>query len=161
VGLAAWVQRCDFGYRKIDFFFQGRSLMQRLSDSKEPDPEIDVFDLQPGETPEAGLRRIFDARTDAAVARRCVLKPYRIQGSKTPAGVRRFAFEANAALQKEVDAKTQPGDMPEPACGDWGDMPDGIQYFEVHPASHVRRVLFVRYGQDEPLFDEKTLKLIE
>ncbi|MEP6769644.1 MAG: hypothetical protein ABJC61_13305 [Acidobacteriota bacterium] len=24
VGLAAWVQRCDLGFRKIDFLFQGR-----------------------------------------------------------------------------------------------------------------------------------------
>ena len=48
-----------------------------------------------------------------------------------------------------------PGDPP---CGDWGDAPDGIQYFEVHPGA--RSVLFVRVGQDEPLFDEKTLRLI-
>jgi hypothetical protein len=38
-------------------------------------------------------------------------------------------------------------------------MPDGIQYFEV-PAGEGRRVLFVRVGQDEPLFDEQTLRVL-
>jgi hypothetical protein len=40
-------------------------------------------------------------------------------------------------------------------------MSDGIQYYEVHPASKARKILFVRIGQDEPLFDEKTLRLID
>jgi hypothetical protein len=38
-------------------------------------------------------------------------------------------------------------------------MPDGIQYFEV-PVGEGRKVLFVRIGQDEPLFDEQTLRVL-
>lgn len=38
-------------------------------------------------------------------------------------------------------------------------MPEGIQYFEV-PAGEGRRVLFVRVGQDEPLFDEQTMRVL-
>jgi hypothetical protein len=38
-------------------------------------------------------------------------------------------------------------------------MPDGIQYFEV-PAGEGRKVLFVRAGQDGPLFDEQTLRVL-
>jgi len=45
-------------------------------------------------------------------------------------------------------------------AGGRGLAPDGIQYFEVWPASRARKVLFVRVGQDEPLFDEKNLRLI-
>ncbi len=51
--------------------------------------------------------------------------------------------------------------MPEPPCGEWGDQPDGVQYFEVSTKSSARKILFVRIGQDEPLFDEKSLQLIE
>ena len=38
--------------------------------------------------------------------------------------------------------------------------PDGIRYFQVWPSSKVRKVLFVRVGQEAPLFDERTLQLI-
>src|SRR5258706_477733 len=77
LGLEASVQRCDFGFRKIDFFIKGNSLFIRYSDGGEPDPLIDVFDLQPGETAEAGVKRIFEERTDKALAKRCKLVPYR------------------------------------------------------------------------------------
>ncbi|HYL05698.1 MAG TPA: hypothetical protein VE075_06640, partial [Thermoanaerobaculia bacterium] len=65
----------------------------------------------------------------------------------------------DAAYAKELAAKHEDG-VPDPACGDWGDSPDGIQYFEAQPASGARKVLFVRLGQDEPLFDEATLRLL-
>src|SRR5262245_58113398 len=39
VGLEAWVERCDYGYRKIDFLFTQRSLAMRFSDGGgQPDP---------------------------------------------------------------------------------------------------------------------------
>jgi hypothetical protein len=38
-------------------------------------------------------------------------------------------------------------------------MPDGIQYFEV-PAGGARKLLFIPIGQDEPLFDEQTLRVL-
>jgi hypothetical protein len=154
LGLDAWVQRCDFGFRKIDLFTRGSSLYIHYSDGGAPDPLIDVLPLQPGETPEAGIKRIFSSRTPAKLAKRCVLTPY---AGDTRAGATRFTFVPNAAYKKEFDAKADPNEVGDPPCGDWGDAPDGIQYFEVH--SGARRVLFVRVGQDEPLFDEKTLRL--
>jgi len=158
LGLEAWVQRCDFGFRKIDLFAAKGSLAIQYSDGGGPEPLVDVLDLLPGENPEAGIRRLFSARTAKELAGRCVLAPYR--GAKSRAGVRRFTFVPDAAYQKELDAKADPNEVPEPPCGDWGDAPDGIQYFEAQPASGARRVLFVRVGQDEPLFDEKTLRLL-
>ena len=38
--------------------------------------------------------------------------------------------------------------------------PDGIRYFETHPQSAARKFLFVRVGQDTPLFDEQSLELV-
>ena len=158
LGLEAWVQRCDFGFRKIDLLVAKGSLAVRYSDGGGPDPVVDVLDLQPGEAPEAGIRRIFAARTPKEVSARCVLAPYR--GDPPPAGVRRFTFLPDAAYRRELDAKADPNEVPEPPCGEWGDAPDGIQYFEAQPAKDIRKVLFVRVGQDEPLFDEKTLKIL-
>ena len=158
--LDAWVQRCDFGNRKIDFVAQGSSLAQRYSDGGgKPEPVVDSLDLKPGETPEQGIRRLFDERTDRKTAAQCVLAPWKDPSKKkAPAGVKRYSFEANAKLARAIKARTQPGDMPDSACGDWGEDTDGIQYWEAQPASGVPKVLFVRVGQDTPLFDEDGLK---
>ena len=157
LGLEAWVQRCDFGSRKIDFLVKGSSVDQRWSDGGAPEPVIDVIDLQQGETVEAGLRRIFDARTDKKIAKRCVLVPYK-EDTKPPTGVKRFTFVPDAAYAKELKKKQTPDDVPDLSCGDFGDSADGIQYFETQ--SGARRVLFVRVGQDVPLFDEQSLRLL-
>jgi hypothetical protein len=158
LGLEAWVQRCDYGFRKIDFLVKGTSLAMRFSDGRTPEAVVDVLDLRPGETVDAGLKRIFAARTETSVARRCVLAP--VRGSNARLGVKRFTFVPNAAYQKELDAKRDPNEVGDPPCGEWGDAPDGIQYFEAQPASGARKVLFVRVGQDQPLFDEETLRLL-
>ena len=163
LGLDAWVQRCDFGKRKIDFLAVGNSLAQRYSDSSgAPELVVAVLDLLPAETPEHGIQRLFAARTDRKLVAKCMLVPFHDAGGlvdKTPAGVKRYTFVPNPALMKALKAKADRNDVPEPACGAWGDDPDGIQYFEAQPASGVQKVLFVRVGQDTPLFDEATLKL--
>lgn len=158
VGLEAWIEPCDFGFRRIKLFFLKNSLAVQFSDGGGPDPLVDVLDLLAGETPEAGVKRLFAERTEKSLAARCVLSPYR--GDKPPPGVKRYTFVPNSAFQKELDAKADPDEVGDPPCGDWGDAPDGIQYFETQPKRGVGKVLFVRVGQDEPLFDEKTLKLV-
>lgn len=163
LGLDAWVQRCEFGKRKIDFVAVGRSVAQRYSDSSgAPELVIAVLDLLPLETPEHGIQRLFAARTDKKLVAQCVLTPFPDAAGlvgRAPAGVKRYTFVPNAALKKALNAKADPNDIPEPACGAWGNDPDGIQYFEAQPASGVQKVLFVRVGQDTPLFDETTLRL--
>lgn len=159
IGLEAWVQRCDFGFRKIDFVLAGHTLGQRW-DGDKTDPLVEVLELDPGESEQSGLKRLFAERTDKALAAKCVLKPYKYY-KKDPAGVHRYTFVPDATYQKQVDAAANPDEVGDPACGDWGDAPDGIQYFEVQQASKAaRRVLFVRVGQDEPLFDEQTLQIL-
>src|SRR5664280_486171 len=119
VGLEAWVQRCDFGFRKIVFLAVGRSLAIRYSDgSGAPDPLVDVFDLLPDETPDDGVKRVFRARTKKAFAGRCVMQASR--DTKPPSGVKRLTFVPDPAYQKELDAKADPNEVGDPPCGDWG-----------------------------------------
>lgn len=160
LGLASWVQRCDFGHRTIDFLVVGSSLALRYSDGGAAEPVIDVFDLEADESLEAGLRRIFDAHTPKPVAARCVLEPYQSAGSKVPSGVKRYAFVADAAYRRELAKTEDPNEVGDPACGDFGAVSDSVQYFETQPGSGARKVLFVRAGQDEPLFDDATLELL-
>ena len=159
LGLDGWVQRCIFGKRKTDFVAVGHSLAMRYSDGGALDPVVDVIDLKPSEAPEAGLRRLFAERTDKKLAAQCMLAPFHDKFLKTPTAVKRYTFVPNAAYAKTLKAKEVPGDIPDPACGDWGDMPDGIQDWETQPQGGAAKVLFVRYGQDTPLFDETTLRL--
>jgi hypothetical protein len=154
-GLEAWVQRCDYGFRKIDFLFDKGALAIRFSDGGGPDPLVETFDLLPGETAVAAARRIFAAHTDKALAARCVLAPYR---DTPPPGKRRYTFVPNVVFAKELARTARRDEVGDPPCGEWGEAPDGIQYFEVH--ARARKLLFVRVGQDVPLFDEKTLRLI-
>ena len=160
VGLEAWVQRCDFGFRRIDFRFSKSSLAIHYSDGGELDPLVDVYDLKAGETAEAGIERLFREKTEKAVASRCVVTPYRSEFQKTPAGAERFTFVPDKAYARELEAAGPPDGVPDPPCGDWGDAPDGIQYWEAQPGSGARRILFVRVGQDTPLYDEQTLRLL-
>ena len=44
-----------------------------------------------------------------------------------PAGVKRYTFSPDAAYAKELKALAN-DEVPEPPCGEWGEMPDGIQY---------------------------------
>ena len=157
LGLEAHAQSCDYGDRRIDFVVTPPSLSIRYSDGGAPAPVVDVLDLVPGETPAAGIERWFRSHTDAKVAARCELKPYR---ASRRAGVERFTFVPDAAYAKELDRAADADEVGDPPCGDWGDAPDGIQYFEVQPKSGAHKVLFVRVGQDTPLFDENTLTLL-
>lgn len=158
-GFAAWVQRCDYGTRKIHFFIKGNALLQQYSDAgAAADTIIESFALEPNEAADAGVRRVYLAHTKKADSDRCVMAPYTT--GKAPASMKRFTFVPNAAYAKLLKAKQDPNDVPEPPCGDWGTAPDGQQFFAVWPTSTARRVLFVRIGQDTPLFDEMTLQLL-
>jgi hypothetical protein len=162
LGLDAWVEQCDFSYRKIHIYAKGNALMQHFSDGGEDEKLIETFELKKNETPQDGIRRVFVEHTpDKTLAARCLVKPYQDpdpHASPAPAGVKRYTILPDAALKKELDAKNDPGDIPDPPCGDWGDAPDSIQYYETQAGA--RRVMFVRAGQDEPPIDEKTQRLL-
>jgi hypothetical protein len=157
-GLEVFVQRCDYGFRKIDFLIEKNALLIRYSDGGKPDPVVEVFDLKDGETPETGIPRLFAERTNKFLVARCRLAPYR--DGKPPAGSKWFTFEPEPGYAAELRKKADPNEVGDPPCGDWGTAPDGIQYWEAQPASGVRKVLFVRVGQDTPLYDERTLRLL-
>ena len=158
LGLDVWVQQCDFGFRKITIFAKGNALVLHNSDGGEDEKLIETFALQADEKPEAAIKRVFTEHTaDKDLVARCLVKPYKGYEA-TPKNAKRYTVLPNAALKKELDAKTDAGDIPEPPCGDWGDMPDSVQYYEAQEGAG--RIMVVRAGQDEPLFDEKTLRLL-
>ena len=159
LGLETLVMNCDYGFRKIDWVRAGDALAIRYSDGDgKPDPLIEVIARNDGETAKDAIVRTFKAHTDAKLAARCVLAPYK--GDRPPAGVTRFNFVPDAAYAKELKKTQRDDEIGDPPCGDWGDAPDGIQYFEAPANADARAVLVVRIGQDDPLFDEKRLRVL-
>jgi hypothetical protein len=148
--------RCDA--RKITFSLRGAGLVLHYSDGGDEETLVEVHALEAGESLEAGMRRLWAAGASPAEREHCKLEPYR--DSTPPAGVKRYTFLPDATYAKQLEAGTDPGDIPEPPCGERGFAPDGVQYFETHPNSKVRAFLFVQAGQDEPLFDEQSLQLL-
>jgi len=65
-------------------------------------------------------------------------------------------------MRDRANAKPQPAQdgMPDPPCGELGSQPDFVQYLEVQPASGSRKVMLTDAGQDTPLFDDDTLRLL-
>ncbi len=159
VGLAAWVQQCDFGFRQITLSLKGNGLVLRYSDGGDDETLVEVRALAAGETLEAGMRRVWAVGVAPAVSKHCRLAPD--SERVPPAGVKRYTFVPDPSYAKQLAAAADPNDVPEPPCGERGIAPDGEQYFETHPDSAVRAFLFVQIGQDQPLFDEQTLQLLE
>ena len=110
LGLGAWVERCGYGDRKIDFLRQKNALVQRYSGGSETEPVVEVFDLEPGEKPVDGVSRVFRAHTDAKLAARCRVAPY--TDAPSPAGVERFTVLPSQAFQKELDVKPDKDEVP-------------------------------------------------
>ena len=106
------MQRCTYsGNRTIDFAFGDHALVMHDADVHEPLTVIRLFDLQPGESAEDGLRRIYAKLTDKKIAQRCVLAPYKPAAKR--AGVKRYDFVPDKAYQKQLDKVKEDG-VPDP-----------------------------------------------
>src|SRR5690242_17926934 len=53
LGVEAWVQQCDFGFRKIHMYAKQNVLLSHFSDGGEDEKLIETFELQANEKPEA------------------------------------------------------------------------------------------------------------
>jgi hypothetical protein len=54
-----------------------------------------------------------------------LLNPTPYTEGAAPAAVRRYTFSRDAAYAKKLKAVASLDEIPEPPCGDWGEMPDG------------------------------------
>ncbi|MCE2909975.1 MAG: hypothetical protein O9343_14635 [Burkholderiaceae bacterium] len=69
-----------------------------------------------------------------------------------PAGVAGYVL----APTVPVPAVTASGEIPEPPCGPYGASTHGVRYFAFDP-QRPDRIVFVDEGQDQPLFDARSL----
>lgn len=161
IGLELQVQKCDFGYRTIEFGVGKRALIQSMTDKgKKPDlfPVVVMYEKKEGEGPDEAIRRAVFGKLSRYERKHCrvVAKavPHMVGADKAA-----FTIEPDEKYA-EAHAKKYAGEVPPPPCGDMGTSFDGISYFEFHDAENPRRFAFVNAGQDAPLFDETGLKFL-
>ena len=162
LGLSVPYQRCDFGYRVIDFLeVPGRkSLYLSMEDTGKKAslyPVVTVHEMKADETPDAAIRRVAFGKLSRYKRKHCVVVAkylaYLGQGKAA------FTISPDEKYAAEAEAASS-GEIPDPPCGDQGELADGLAYFEFHPIENPSRFLFVSAGQDTPLFDEAALKLL-
>ena len=165
IGLALWVQACETGKHALRWEITDKALLghsaPRQAADKAADPIrfIEFFDLNPGESPVAGIQRIFRAQTADPLQRRgCVIQPYRGRLPTRP-GAYRYSVIPSARYAQALAGGPQPEHKAPYPCGEWGEQYDHVQYFEVQPASRVRKLLFVRTGPAPVMFDEQSVRL--
>lgn len=164
LGLELVHQKCDFGYRTIDF---GASethgeifnvYFETATRQSSSDPVIKVYEKKPDEAIGAAILRVAFAKATRAQKRHCSVTAKKLDFLAPEKEA--YTISPDAQLADEAAAKAGDG-VPDAACGPLGDQPDGLGYFEYHPAENPKRFAYVEYGQDEhPLFDEKSLKFL-
>ncbi len=118
---------------------------------------IQVFRKEPNVGIESLLSRIQDdptypygAECEFTVSKRSlILGKTRYQ--LVPVGLSKAYFDAQMARGDEV---------PQDPCGSYGYSVSGERYFEVQ-AAHPETVLFINAGQEQPLFDENNIVIVQ
>lgn len=162
LGLEVRHQRCDFGYRVIDFVvLPGKpNLYQTMEDTGKKAvlyPVVTVFKMKRDETPEEAIKRVAFGPLSLYKKKHCLVVERRLSHLGTAKAAYTLAPD-NKYAEKALEAAD--GEIPDPPCGELGELADSLTYFEFHPAENKERFLFVSAGQDLPLFDEASLKLL-
>jgi hypothetical protein len=164
LGVSLYHQKCDFGFRTADHSASAKtgSVYEVLRDTatgrESKEPVISMIPVKAGETPEAAIRREVFPSMKGLERNRCVVVRKNVAALDS-AGKAAYTIVPNAAYAAEL-AKQFRDEVPPPPCGARGESADGQSYFEFHPRESSRRIAFVDLGQDEPLFDERSLRFL-
>lgn len=160
LGLEVPYQRCDFGYRVIDFGPGKRSFFQSMQDKgKKEDvyPVITMYTKDADEAPDKAVRRAAFGKLSFYKRRHCVVVATHIPHL----GLNKQAFTISPDKEYAAKVAKKAGtDIPEPPCGDQGETADSVTHWEFHPLENTKRFAFVSAGQDTPLFDETMIRFL-
>ena len=158
--LSLLYQKCDLGFRRIDFAASEGQVFQIYLDTatreRSRQPVISVFEKKAEESLEDAITRV--AKLSRRARKHCTVTTKKL--GFLGAGKKAYTILPDEKFTAEASKKAGDG-VPEGACGPLGDQPDGLGYFEFHPAENPTRFVYVDFGQEEhPLFDEKSLKFL-
>ncbi|MFI5350828.1 MAG: hypothetical protein ACHQ2Z_14870, partial [Elusimicrobiota bacterium] len=161
LSLALLYQKCDFGFRRIDFEASGKEgqvfelYLDTATRARSRQPVITVFAKEAEESPKAAIERIAFPKLSRHARKHCAVAAKKLEF--IGAGKKAYTIMPDDELAAETAKKAGDG-VPEGACGPLGYQPDGLGYFEFHSGENPTRFVYVDFGQEEhPLFDEKSL----
>lgn len=161
VGLSLLASECDFGFRKIRFEMSPKDasvyevMIDTAPGSKASREQLIIMlKKAPAEKIEAAIKRV--AGPMAPAPRRALCRA--VPAKDTDLGPGKKAYQY-APIDEEKLVEAAGGDIPDLPCGEYGMDFDSMSYFEYH-AAQPKRFAMVFIGQDEPLFDEKSLTFL-
>jgi|GEM_PF-1364648 len=120
--------------------------------------EIEIIDSNEGMTAEETIQENFIDTLDEEAQENCSIEIYNLPTAASQKGVTRYVIKPSEEYWEQL---LEDEEYPTfNACGDKYGTTNGVQYFEVHENS-PDRFLFVRIGQDMPLFDEASIEFID
>lgn len=161
LGLQIMIQSCNWQDMSPVFLESGNSIVQipeKLKNSKKDGYKIiEVYKKDENEDFEELLNKEFISKLNRTEKRHCEVKQsYFILDDKSKLN---YVIEPDNVLQETILQETPEGQVPRDPCGGYGISGNGfIRYFEYHPNESKTKYIFVRVGQDAPLFDEKSIK---
>ena len=167
-GLELIYQKCDLGSRKTDFAASAKEGIvyetyeetgARKPGDKTPrfsqEPRIKIFTKGAEENISVAIKRVAAKKQSRRERKHCDVVAKTLDFLDVYK--RAYVLSPDDELAAKLANKAGDG-APPPACGLYGDQPDGLGYFEYHPDESTTRFAFVDFGQDEhPMFDEKSL----
>jgi hypothetical protein len=162
LGIRLLVQNCTAPEMHYEFSAKDGWLEEhRLSDPVTFNPAqiIRVLNKPADEKIEDAITQQFVATlTDKVAKASCKARPFKnpeVKGN----GKQLFTIMPTGAYAKKIDKELQkePRDF---GCGEFG-TGQSTAYFEYHPAESKTKFLYVDTGQDEPLFDQDSIEIIE
>jgi hypothetical protein len=167
-GVTLLYQKCVFKSRKTDFAASAKDGIvyetwedagRRDPKDKSPrfgqEPRIQVFAKGSDENISVAIKRVAAKKQSRRERKHCdvVARTFDFLNAYK----RAYVLSPDEELAAKLANKAGDG-VPPPACGPYGDQPDGLGYFEYHPDESATRFAYVDFGQDEhPLFDETSL----
>jgi|GEM_PF-1789126 len=128
----------------------GDSSIDEVFNSNDYVPVIEVFKKEASETPEQALENMFIKRLGPEEQKGCKVEESSQLGTKNKIYIIDATDEYHTQLEKDHPDEIISG------CGSYG-FTNGIQYF-VFQDSNPEMFVFMRIGQDVPMFDEESIE---
>lgn len=164
LGISIMVQNCNWKEMSPIFLESKNAIIQipeKLKNSKKDYYKvIEVYKKKENEDFEEVINKQFISKLSRVEKNHCSAKQsYFILDDKSKVN---FVIEPDTVLSERILQQTSEGQIPRDPCGEYGISGNGfIRYFEYHPEESKTKYIFVRVGQDAPLFDEKTIRFLK
>ena len=161
LGIYMLIQECQPPGPQMTFVASGNAVYEvrtsQVSDPAKGQKVVEVFEKPEAQPIMEAIRQQFVDKLPAKEKAGCTVREPAMRLRLNDSGKETFEIVPKDAYAEEIARfrSQAPGVL---ACGEYGQA-DPVWYFEYHPLEIKTRFLFVRYGQDEPLFDEQSIRL--